>query len=329
MLEKLFSITDVGIIRTVRILGMKFEFLNSIEFAKNVFRTIRSTTVLDYLPKLYIPVAEHCNDNCYGCWTFSTLAKEEFYDIKTFEQDINRLSELTSLTSEGGGGATPYTGEVTLAGGEPLLNPNIISFFELSRRAFPDPSVKIVLITNGLLLLKQKAPFFKAVLDNNITISPTKYPDMDWNKIEQYVESFGVTLQYSTDMGFQSGPVSNKNERVSGKMPLHLDGKCSLTPFDSYSRCGLSNGACSVMRNGKLYPCSIIAGIRHFNSHFNQNLPVSSHDYMDIYKVANCKEILEYMAKPHPFCKYCNVAGRVASFGEYRKTTHSISEWTT
>ncbi|GAB7140281.1 hypothetical protein RsTz2092_02290 [Deferribacterales bacterium RsTz2092] len=317
MLEKLFSITDVGIIRTVRILGMKFEFLTSIEFAKNVFRTIRATTPLDYLPKLYILVAEHCNDNCYGCVAFSTLAKEEFYDIKTFEQDINRMSELTSV------------GEVTLAGGEPLLNPNIISFFELSRRAFPDPNIKIVLFTNGLLLLKQKAPFFKAVLDNNITVFPTKYPDMDWNKIEQYVGSFGVTLQYFTDMGFQSGAVSNKNERVSGKYPLHLDGKCSLTPFDSYSRCGLSNGACGVMRNGKLYPCTVIAGIRHFNSHFNQNLPVTSHDYIDIYKVANCKEILEYMAKPHPFCKYCDVAGRIASFGEYRKTTRSISEWTT
>ncbi|GHU84274.1 hypothetical protein AGMMS49941_01470 [Deferribacterales bacterium] len=327
MLEKLFSITDVGIIRTVRILGMKFEFLNSIEFAKNVFRTIRATTVLDYLPKLYIPVAEHCNDNCYGCVAFSTLAKEEFYDIKTFEQDINRLSELTSLTS--GGGLLPYVGEVTLAGGEPLLNPNIISFFELSRRAFPDPSVKITLFTNGLLLLKQKAPFFKAVLDNNITIFPTKYPDMDWNKIEQYVESFGVTLQYSTYIGFQSGAVSNENERISGKFPLHLDGKCSLTPFDSYSRCTSSNGACgAVLRNGRLYPCLAIANIRHFNSYFNQNLPVAPHDYMDIYKVANYKEILEYIAKPHPFCKYCDVSGRVASFGEYRKTTRDISEWT-
>ncbi|GHU84263.1 hypothetical protein AGMMS49941_01420 [Deferribacterales bacterium] len=209
-----------------------------------------------------------------------------------------------------------------------MLNPNIISFFELSRRAFPDPSVRIVLITNGLLLLKQKAPFFKAVLDNNITVSPTKYPDMDWNKIEQYVESFGVTLKYFTDTDFRSGSVSNKNERVSGKYPLHLDGKCSLTPFDSYSRCGVSNGACGVMRNGRLYPCGIIAGIHHFNNYFNQNLPVTSHDYMDIYKVANCKEILEYIAKPHPFCKYCDVAGRVASLGEYRKTTRDISEWT-
>ena len=50
-------------------------------------------------------------------------------------------------------------------------------------------------------------------------------------------------------------------------------------------------------------------------------------DYIDIYKAKSIQEILAFLAKPIPFCKYCNVKGR--TFGHERGISKKeIEEWT-
>lgn len=231
-----------------------------------------------------IHLAEHCNLNCQCCTHFSNLAEPEFANIEVFERDIKRLSELSN-------------GEVNiihLMGGEPLLNPNIKRFFEISRKYFDKTEIKLV--TNGILLLKQKDSFWQSMKDNKITLAPTKYPiKIDWDKIKEICKNMNIKLQFFNDENII---------KTSYKHMLNLDGK--EKPEWNFRNCNLAN-SCIFLDNGKLYTCSLPSNIRHFNKFFNKNIPVSVNDYIDIYEARNYQEILQFLAKPIPLCKYCDV----------------------
>ena len=78
--------------------------------------------------------------------------------------------------------------------------------------------------------------------------------------------------------------------------------------------------------NGKLYTCAIHANIRHFNKFFNKNIPVSVNDYINIHKVRNYQEVLQFLAKPIPFCKYCDVKNRKYGI-TWKTSTKGIEEY--
>ena len=46
-----------------------------------------------------IHLVEHCNLNCKSCDNYSPIAKEEYLDIKSFENDMKRMRELFSNIS--------------------------------------------------------------------------------------------------------------------------------------------------------------------------------------------------------------------------------------
>lgn len=50
-------------------------------------------------------------------------------------------------------------------------------------------------------------------------------------------------------------------------------------------------------------------------------------DIVDIYKASSFDELLDFVCMPVPFCRYCNIRGKVdgIKFGISKK---QISEWT-
>jgi hypothetical protein len=90
--------------------------------------------------------------------------------------------------------------------------------------------------------------------------------------------------------------------------------------------CGYANG-CITLKNGKLYTCAMIPHIEHFNRQFGKKLEIIVGDYIDIYKVKNIDEIMEFLAAPAPFCRYCNL-NRITYNHEWSVTRKEISEWT-
>jgi sulfatase maturation enzyme AslB (radical SAM superfamily) len=66
-----------------------------------------------------VTLTEHCNLNCAYCGVFSPVAKESFYPVEIFKKECEQLARLT-------GGKIA---EFKLAGGEPLLHPDITDFF--------------------------------------------------------------------------------------------------------------------------------------------------------------------------------------------------------
>ena len=81
------------------------------------------------------------------------------------------------------------------------------------------------------------------------------------------------------------------------------------------------------MKHGKLYTCSTIPHVSHFNKAFNTDLRVCEKDYIDIFKVDDAQKILDFLAKPVPFCRYCNPDVKDYSL-KWEATKKDINEWT-
>nr|WP_281173581.1 radical SAM protein [Helicobacter rodentium] len=249
-------------------------------------------------------LADHCNLNCFGCSHFSQVAQPKFPTLQTYEKDIKASSAITQ----------GFIGKIQLMGGEPLLNPNCKDFFALTRKYFPN--VPIWLVTNGVLLLKQNQEFWQSCRENAIEIHPTKYPiNIDWGAIQRICKEQGVVLKFFMN--------SDKKQKVMTKMILNPKGNSN--PFYSFIGCTLNQ--CAQLYDGKLYPCTFTAYIEHFNKHFSQNLQITPLDFIDIHKPnLTYQEILSFMAKPLPFCRYCDTM-KWQHIGEWKTSKKDITEY--
>jgi hypothetical protein len=252
-----------------------------------------------------VHLADHCNLKCWGCDHFSPLASERFSDLKEFESDFRRLSELT------GGKAT----FIKLMGGEPLLHPQINEFLPVARKYFPEAEIKIV--TNGTLLLQKDLSFWKACRENSISVAVTKYPiKVDYQQIQKKAMLAGVSFEFFSTSGYY--------QKTSYHIPFDISGNQDARK--NFSICFHAN-VCIHLERGKLFTCTIAPNVQHFNKYFGLNLALTENDYIDIYKAKSAREILEFLSKPIPFCRYCNVEKR--TFGHpWERSKKEISEWT-
>jgi MoaA/NifB/PqqE/SkfB family radical SAM enzyme len=257
------------------------------------------------IPVLHIHLADHCNLNCRGCDNFSPLSPEVLAQLSVVTADLARVSELS------GGKA----GEVQLLGGEPLLHPQVSEFMALARRYFPLSPVRLV--TNGILLSKQPDDFWEACRTNDIEIVVTKYPvKLDHAGMALLAKKQAVKFSFY-----------GNTEEVPKSMQLEpLDISGGQDPRDSFLRCSRAN-YCIALDNGKLYPCSLIPYVKYFNARFSENLEVTDKDYMDIHKAGSIADVLDFISRPAPFCRYCNLKATKwdVGFGVSKK---SIEEWT-
>ena len=257
------------------------------------------------IPILHLHLADHCNLDCRGCDNFSPLAPEVFADTEVFEKDCTKMAELSQGRIE----------EIQLLGGEPLLHPQINTFMEIARRHFP--TNKISIVSNGILLQTKKDDFWEACRNYKIEIIVTKYPiQLDFDKIKQKAQAQHVTFSFYGN--------TETVEKTMECLPLDLEGK--QDPKDSFLRCARAN-RCVSLDNGKIYTCSLIPYVKYFNDEFGQNLAVTSNDFLDLHQAKNLEEILNFVCKPMPFCRFCNIKGTIWDIG-YGISKKDISEWT-
>lgn len=261
-----------------------------------------------FIPKtgldLAIHLTEHCNLNCKNCDTYAPIANKGEQDLDLLEQDLKRLSEIM-------GSDRIHT--LHLSGGEPLMHSRIDEIPALVRKYLP--RTYIYFITNGLLLPKMSDRFYEECHNNFINIEVTIYPvKFDYQKAFELVKSKNVQIvNYH-----EHEPV-----KTSWHFPLNFDGSCE--PIKNFTICARAN-YCHVLFDHKLYTCSAIPRVRIFNEYFNTNIPISEFDGIDIYKAKSGEEILEFLAHPVPFCRFCD-HNKYTYGHEWGISKKSITEW--
>lgn len=250
-----------------------------------------------------VDITSHCNLNCKCCSQFSSIAEEEYIDLEEMEKDFCRLGELFCGEAE----------RIYLIGGEPLLHPDIIGCMKIARRYFPKGEISV--FTNGILLLQCNEEFWSACKEWRIDIIVTKYPiRLDYERILQKAADYQVGFEFfGTSQDF----------KYMTNLGLDIEGRQQIR--DSFEYCIEANN-CVKLRNGRLYTCTRPAAIYKFNRFFHMDLHVSEEDSIDIYRAESGEEILEFLARPIPFCRYCNVHGRKTAM-EWGRTEGKMEEW--
>jgi MoaA/NifB/PqqE/SkfB family radical SAM enzyme len=281
---------------------------------KNVNEEQDAQKILDYwwrhskerrtprkLLRFEVNITDHCNLNCAMCEHFSPIAPAKNIDVTQYENDCKRLGELLNGEME----------DVHLMGGEPLLHPELSRIVDITRKYFPKGVIEVV--TNGILVLKQDETFWHNLKKNNAKIAITQYPiKLDFEEIKKRANKYEVPFEWY----FQGN-------KTMQKRPFDLEGTQDIE--DNFDICHMAN-TCIQLRDGKLFTCVNPTYISIFNEYFGKNMEVSDKDYIDIYKAKNKDEILNFLAKPIPFCRYCNIKEMVCGL-EWRISKKDISEW--
>jgi MoaA/NifB/PqqE/SkfB family radical SAM enzyme len=253
--------------------------------------------------QIEVHIAEHCNLKCKGCSHFSPLANKIFLEPEMFERDCARLAEITGRLVT-----------IKLLGGEPLLNKNVTAFFEIARRYFKTTVVQLT--TNGMLLANQPDSFWIACHKYKIYVEISDYPiNINIETVREKCKKFRACIGYTLP-----------KENGMYKMTLDLYG--NQNPELSFSSCRLGNGGvCVTLRYGRIYTCHVAGHIQFFNKYFDENLQITEEDYIDIYKVKTKNEILDFLRKPFPFCRYCKPPKALGGLN-WEISKNEISEWT-
>lgn len=249
---------------------------------------INKDEVHNYIDYLEIDIVDHCNLNCNDCIHYSQIAKPNFMSIDTFEKDIKKLSNIVDKKLK----------SLVLMGGEPLLNKDICEFIKIARNYLPYTQIQI--LSNGILINSMSEHFWQLCRENKIQLNISTYPiNLD------YCEVFNKILDNGVDLFiYDNGTRENKEFDL-----YTYDETKSQNKDENFKICIMSK-TCANLKNGKIYPCPIVNNIGRYNEYYSKNLEVTKDDYVDIYNVKDAKEIYEFLAKPVPFCSYCDLKSK-------------------
>ncbi len=227
-------------------------------------------------------IVDHCNLNCQRCDHFSPLAQEKFVSLASIETDIKQMSHLLHASLD----------KLKIEGGEALLHPHLLDIFALCRRYFPQ--TKLLLMTNGILLLQQEEVFWKECRKNGVVLAVTKYPvNFDYDKAKQVAQAHQVEYEYF-----------GGDLQVKTSYKLSLDQTKGQDPMGSFLHCHRAND-CIYLMEGKFYLCPTVSNVTYLNQSHGTDFQVEAEDYLEIHQLNSGEELAEFVAKPCAFCRYC------------------------
>lgn len=232
--------------------------------------------ILPELMQLEYHLADHCNLNCKGCTHFSNLVPEPvFGNLTQFKKDLSQLSTLFS-----------HIHTFFLLGGEPFLNPDVISYIKAVQTAFP--YTNIIIVTNGLLMLSMEQELISFLRENQINISISAYNCLDIDKIKNFVRENELCAELR--IGKDS-------------FTKFLNPKGDSIPSESFSQCIRRN--CTYLGEGRIAACCLPFVVKYFNNYFHESIPEM--ESIDLYEPGlTGHEIQRRLTRPMDLCRYCS-----------------------
>ena len=252
---------------------------------KEFFRLVKEYIKYWLRPlSLDIHIAEHCNLNCVSCSHYSPLAEPKFCDLGELEKNLSYLTKMQQSF-----------GVLQLMGGEPLLYPDIVEVFRISRKCLD--KTRIDLKTNGLLLKSMPDSFWEACRQYDIVISVTVYPvNVDYKEIKKLCREHGVKYEV---FAVRTGKNAFFAYRVNPKGGKRV--------FMKFLKC-YSSGCMQLVGN-RIYACPMSADIQHLNKAFGYDFKQRKGDYVEVDKIRTALPIRWLRSRTKPFCHYCELRG--------------------
>lgn len=269
---------------------------------KRIGRAIKTAWRRRTLPlHIEFNLTDHCNLNCKGCSHYSPLAPAEFEPLKSLENSMKHISSAKNARKIKG---------VYLIGGETLLYPHLKEAIKMAAKYFP--WCKISIFTNGLLIPKMDEEFWRLCRETGCVIAVTRYPvKFDYDKVEAICRENGVKVEVFGDRSL-----------ADSFFKLPLDPEKRQNGRISHFKC-FSFG-CITVDNGKIFPCSQAACIRHLNNRFGTDFRWEEGDFIPVEELRDARRLLTLRGRPVPFCNYC----RKPETTKYGPSKRTVSEWT-
>jgi organic radical activating enzyme len=250
---------------------------------------------------LEINVTAHCNLKCYGCGRGSPAMPEEFLSLDELKADLRPLSRVLKA------------GEFKLAGGEPLIHPELLEIIDAIRAS--RITDRITLITNGVQL--------------------HTFGDELWDRIDEiWISNYpGVRGRVSQDEVFERGQKHNVHieynlMRTFTQRLLNNPNNDESLVRDIYDRCYQRIG-CHSMYNGRLFQCATGPFVPKWLEQVGREPEDFSGDGVDIHGDPDLKQtIRSYLARNEPLgaCRYC-LAGLGNTFANHQVNKQGVGEW--
>ena len=277
------------------------DILFLLEKTKDIFVRVFSKEYLATHMWLTLPMTKHCNINCASCNMFAPICKPECYTLEQVKKDLTIIKDIR----------IPLT-KINITGGEPFLNPEIISVLKLIRETFP--STKIEFFTNAILADRLSDDELIELASCRAEFQITDY-GIERDKLESVYAKFD---HYNIDYRINY----NDENKVFFKKSINFDGD---TPAYEYISCQYYTFCMRpVLYNGKLYKCPLALNADNINNFFDKKLEVTSLDFLDINSVDTPDKIYDFWKSRLPMCRYCP---RLTESVKWTRSKRTIDEW--
>lgn len=249
-----------------------------------------------YLPYLEYHVADHCNLNCKYCTHYSPLVPQPVYtDYERFGADLRQLKKYIV-----------DIGVIRILGGEPLLNPELGRFIELTRELYPASIITVV--TNGMLIDRLDPALIETMKKNMAFFHISFYPPLQ-DKVQGIRE-----FLYEQGIPYTITPLITEFHKIQTMKP-HQDEDFFYSCFQA---------SCTCLHEGKAAPCYAPFTTKYFNEAFGQELPVD--EGIDLYDDALTAPVLKAeLLIPMRRCMYCT-AGKACGWEIVGKDS-GLEDW--
>lgn len=255
---------------------------------------------------LEINVTAHCNLKCYGCGRGSPALDEEYLSAEDLRRDLAALRGVIEV------------GEFKLAGGEPLLHPELLTIIDIVRAS--GITRKITLITNGLLLHQYDAELWRRIDEIWVSAYPGVKRVFKHEDVLEQARRWQVVVEYNQMNTFTYRLLNQPN--TDAEMVQDIFDHC-------YQRSG-----CHSLYNGRLYQCASGPFIPKWLEQVSREQAleagevfagdgVAIHAGNDLYG-----QLADYYRRTQPLaaCRHC-LGGVGASFPNRQLTQAGVREW--
>ena len=179
---------------------------------------------------LEVVVADHCNITCRQCNHASPIMKKWNATVQETERTLGLLAEVY------------HCKKLRLLGGEPLLNPNIVTMIKIAKSSGIGDTVQLT--TNGMLLDRLPDEGWANLDEIEVSLYEiSKLSEANIDALRRKGERFGTKVNVSRYPNFRMTFSSQKAENTA-------------LVEDIWTACKMANvWGCHSVRNGRLYRC--------------------------------------------------------------------------